>query len=81
MYSTRSRRLDMFLGWSTRLRAYSEKSFCSLRFEKKGRTSWSTTSSYLKGDLLFWGARNIDGRGFDAEQNRPTNLQIPLIRK
>jgi hypothetical protein len=36
---------------------------------------------YLKGDLLFWGARHIDGRGFDTEQNRPTNLQIPLIRK
>ncbi len=36
---------------------------------------------YLKGDLLFWGARNIDGRGFDTERNRPTNLQIPLIRK
>lgn len=36
---------------------------------------------YLKGDLLFWGARNIDGRGFDTEQNRPTNLQIPLQRK
>jgi hypothetical protein len=36
---------------------------------------------YLKGDLLFWGARNFDGRGFDTEQNRPTNLQIPLIRK
>jgi hypothetical protein len=31
--------------------------------------------------LLFWGARNIDGRGFDTEQNRPTNLQIPLVRK
>ena len=36
---------------------------------------------YLRGSLLFWGARNIDGRGFDTEQNRPTNLQIPLIRK
>jgi len=36
---------------------------------------------YLRGNLLFWGARNIDGRGFDTEQNRPTNLQIPLIRK
>jgi len=36
---------------------------------------------YLRGDLLFWGARNVDGRGFDTEQNRPTNLQIPLIRK
>jgi hypothetical protein len=36
---------------------------------------------YLRGDLLFWGARNIDGRGFDTEPNRPTNLQIPLVRK
>lgn len=36
---------------------------------------------YLSGDMLFWGARNIDGRGFDKEENRPTNLQIPLVRK
>jgi hypothetical protein len=36
---------------------------------------------YLANDMLFWGARNIDGRGFDKEENRPTNLQIPLIRK
>ena len=36
---------------------------------------------YLAGDNLFWGARNVDGRGFDIEENRPTNLQIPLIRK
>jgi hypothetical protein len=36
---------------------------------------------YLRHDLLFWGARNIDGRGFDKEENRPTNLQIPLVRK
>ncbi|BCP53807.1 hypothetical protein K32_24240 [Kaistia sp. 32K] len=35
---------------------------------------------YLAHDLLFWGARNIDGRGFDTEENRPTNLQIPLVR-
>jgi hypothetical protein len=35
---------------------------------------------YLRGDLLFWGGRHVDGRGFDTEQNRPTNLQIPLIR-
>jgi hypothetical protein len=35
---------------------------------------------YLYNDLMFWGARNIDGRGFDTEENRPTNLQIPLIR-
>ena len=35
---------------------------------------------YLTHDMLFWGARNIDGRGFDKEENRPTNLQIPLVR-
>jgi hypothetical protein len=36
---------------------------------------------YVHNDLLFWGARNIDGRGFDTEENRPVNLQIPLERK
>jgi hypothetical protein len=36
---------------------------------------------YLFNDMLFWGARNVDGRGFDTEENRPTNLQIPLVRK
>ncbi|MFY1046988.1 hypothetical protein [Chryseobacterium sp. GP-SGM7] len=36
---------------------------------------------YLYKDMMFWGARNIDGRGFDTEENRPTNLQIPMIRK
>ena len=36
---------------------------------------------FLSHDLLFWGARHVDGRGFDSEANRPTNLQIPLARK
>jgi hypothetical protein len=36
---------------------------------------------YLAQGMLFWGARNVDGRGFDTEQNRPTNLQIPLARR
>ena len=35
---------------------------------------------YVTHEMLFWGARNVDGRGFDTEANRPTNLQIPLIR-
>ncbi len=35
---------------------------------------------YVLNDLLFWGARNVDGRGFDKPENRPTNLQIPLIK-
>jgi hypothetical protein len=36
---------------------------------------------YIVHDLLFWGARHVDGRGFDTEENRPVNLQIPMIRK
>ncbi len=36
---------------------------------------------YVSHGMLFWGARNVDGRGFDKEENRPTNLQIPLVRK
>jgi hypothetical protein len=36
---------------------------------------------YMKRDLMFWGARNVDGRGFDKDENRPTNLQIPMERK
>jgi len=36
---------------------------------------------YLFNDMMFWGARNVDGRGFDKEDNRPTNLQIPLAKK
>jgi hypothetical protein len=35
---------------------------------------------HLAHGMLFWGARNVDGRGFDTEANRPTNLQIPLGR-
>lgn len=36
---------------------------------------------YVLDDMMFWGARHVDGRGFDKEENRPTNLQIPLTRK
>ena len=36
---------------------------------------------YLMNDFLFNGSRNIDGRAFDKPENRPTNLQIPLIKK
>jgi hypothetical protein len=31
--------------------------------------------------MMFWGARNVDGRGFEKPENRPTNLQIPMFRK
>lgn len=46
-----------------------------------GRNFMEYDLVYLSHDLLFWGARNVDGRGFDTEQNRPTNLQIPLVRR
>ena len=36
---------------------------------------------YVLGNMMFWGARHVDGRGFDSEENRPTNLQIPLIKQ
>lgn len=36
---------------------------------------------YIFNDFMFWGARNIDGRAFDKDENRPTNLQIPMVRK
>ena len=48
---------------------------------KEGTNFMEYDLVYVRGDLLFWGARNVDGRGFDTEQNRPTNLQIPLVRK
>ncbi len=47
----------------------------------EGKTFMEFDLVYLAQNLLFWGARNIDGRGFDTEENRPTNLQIPLARK
>jgi len=47
----------------------------------EGRNFMEYDLVYLAHDLLFWGARNVDGRGFDTEDNRPTNLQIPMERK
>lgn len=47
----------------------------------EGQTFAEYDLIYPYDNLLFWGARNIDGRGFDSEENRPTNLQIPLARK
>ncbi len=36
---------------------------------------------YVFDDMLFNGSKNVDGRPFDKPENRPTNLQLPLIRK
>ena len=46
----------------------------------EGQTFAEYDLIYVHDNMLFWGARNVDGRGFDSEENRPTNLQIPLIR-
>jgi hypothetical protein len=46
----------------------------------EGRNFMEFDLTYIDHDMLFWGARHIDGRGFDKEENRPTNLQIPLAR-
>jgi len=35
---------------------------------------------YILNDLLFWGAKHVDGRSFDKVENRPDNLQIPMKR-
>lgn len=48
---------------------------------KEGATFSEFDLVYVRNGLLFWGARHVDGRGFDTEQNRPTNLQIPLVRQ
>jgi hypothetical protein len=34
---------------------------------------------YICNDMLFMGSKHVDGRAFDTPENRPTNLQIPLI--
>lgn len=36
---------------------------------------------YAYRDLLFNGSKNVDGRAFDKPENRPTNLQVPLVRE
>jgi hypothetical protein len=36
---------------------------------------------YIYNDLFFNGSKNVDGRPFDKPENRPTNLQVPLVRK
>jgi len=35
---------------------------------------------YIINDMMFWGAKHVDGRSFDKVEYRPDNLQIPLVR-
>ena len=46
----------------------------------EGRTYVDYDLIYVYGDLLFNGSKHVDGRAFDKPENRPTNLQIPLVR-
>ena len=36
---------------------------------------------YILNDMMFWGAKHVDGRSFDKVENRPDNLQIPMVKK
>lgn len=36
---------------------------------------------YFKNGMLFMGAKHVDGTPFDKVENRPHQLQIPLVRK
>lgn len=36
---------------------------------------------YIHQDMLFNGSKNVDGRPFNRTANRPTNLQVPLVRQ
>lgn len=47
---------------------------------QEGRNFVEFDLIHVRSDLLFWGARHVDGRGFDTDENRPTNLQIPFTR-
>jgi len=36
---------------------------------------------YIHNNMLYNGSKNVDGRAFDKPENRPTNLQVPLVRQ
>jgi hypothetical protein len=47
----------------------------------EGQTYVDYDLIYIYQGMLFNGSKNVDGRAFDKPENRPTNLQVPLIRK
>ncbi len=47
----------------------------------EGQTYVDYDLIYIYSDMLFNGSKNVDGRAFDKPENRPTNLQIPLVRQ
>lgn len=36
---------------------------------------------YIYNDMLFNGSKNVDGSPFNKPGNRPTNLQVPLVKR
>ena len=47
----------------------------------EGQTYVDYDLIYIYNGMLFNGSKNVDGRAFDKPENRPTNLQIPLVRQ
>ncbi len=47
----------------------------------EGQTYSEYDLIYIANDMMFWGAKHVDGRAFDKPENRPDNLQIPMVRK
>ncbi|MEM1055800.1 MAG: hypothetical protein AAGI52_09745 [Bacteroidota bacterium] len=35
---------------------------------------------YMRDGMLFFGAKHVDGTPFDSPENRPHQLQVPLVR-
>ena len=70
-----------FSKWEVnRTQSVMRKEFAPFGFAE-GQTFAEYDLIHVHNNMLFWGARNVDGRGFDTEANRPTNLQILLIRQ
>lgn len=47
---------------------------------RKGQDFTEYDLMYVNTGRLFWGVQNVVGRGFEKPENRPTNLQIPMVR-
>lgn len=48
---------------------------------KKGEIAKDHDLIYIYNGMLFMGAKHVDGTPFDKPENRPHQLQVPLVRK
>ncbi|MEM6327951.1 MAG: hypothetical protein AAF791_12600 [Bacteroidota bacterium] len=46
----------------------------------EGQTVVDYDLLYLRDGMLFFGAKHVDGTPFDSPENRPHQLQVPLVR-